>query len=97
MVEPKYWNLVHRDDQKMGRAPRSAVTFFVEGMLFGLAAMYVLAFLLGLFLHGNNWHYVLIDVVVIPMTLIILGLVARRRRVKINNQIENFYGRRSGN
>lgn len=93
-AKPKYWDLVHKDDQLMGRAPRNEITFLAEGMLFGLAVMFALAFLFGQLLHGNNWQYVLLDVAVTPTVLVILGLFARRRRIKINNRIRNFYSRR---
>ena len=97
MAKPKYWDLVHKDDQLMGRAPKNEVTLLAEGMLFGLASLYILAFLLGLVLHGDSWQFSALEVVITPTILIILGLLARHRRVKSNNQIRNFYSRRSAN
>ncbi|HMO75079.1 MAG TPA: hypothetical protein PKD48_07020 [Sphingopyxis sp.] len=86
---PKFFNLIHANDVRFGRAPKPAPTKSHERFYFGMSALMVAITIVGALVYRDA--KLLHGLLTVPALLFGIGAFLRARRLRMKRTEASFY------
>lgn len=86
---PKFFGLVHANDQRLGRAPQPAPAAYHERFYFGMSALLVAVTIAGVLLYSDMRLFG--GLLTVPALLFGVGMILRMRRLRLMRAEASFY------